>query len=414
MLMNLHLKGLMLTTALVAIVAAPAFAQDSENPFLRGRYVAVTERDQPEFDPEPLRVSTFDVLASVGLSAAYNDNILATPNNEVSDTILRAQPAVEARSNWTVHELSGGLSVDHKEYLDNGSESATDYDAFANGRLDVSRNFALSVGGNAGHRTEERYEAASFGVTERAAYDYTGAYLRGLYRMDRFQVEGTVGVADDSFDQTIQAAIRDNTTTYVNGRVSYAISPDLALFVQARRSELDYTDNTRDGTRTTVDAGVNFELAAPFRGEIAVGSFEEDRDGSALGNFNGLNVAANVQWFPTQLTTVTFQANRGVADTGLLTAASSINTGFGVRVDHELYRNILLFGRLRHETNEYQGVGIDREDKALIAGLGAAWKLNKQMRLEAEYSARSQDSSGANAGPSIDQNIISVGLRLFP
>ena len=163
--MNLHLKGLMLTTALVAIVAAPAFAQDSENPFLRGRYVAVTERDQPEFDPEPLRVSTFDVLASVGLSAAYNDNILATPNNEVSDTILRAQPAVEARSNWTVHELSGGLSVDHKEYLDNGSESATDYDAFANGRLDVSRNFALSVVGNAGHRTEERYEAASFGVT---------------------------------------------------------------------------------------------------------------------------------------------------------------------------------------------------------------------------------------------------------
>ncbi len=411
--MKIGFKAFLLTTALVAI-AAPAFAQDNENPFLRGRYTAVTDRNQPEYDPEPVRAGSFDVLASVGLSAAYNDNILATPNNEVSDTILRAQPAVDARSNWTVHEVAAGVSVDHKEYLDNGSESATDYDAFANGRLDVSRNFALSVGGNVGHRTEERYVAASFGVTDRAAYDYTGAFVRGLYRMDRYQVEGTVGVTDDSFDQAIQAQFRDNTTTYVNGRVSYAISPDLALFVQGRRSELNYSDNTRDGTRTTVDAGLNFELAAPFRGEIAVGSFQEDRDDPTLGKFDGLNVAANVQWFPTQLTTLTFMANRGVADTGLLSAASAIYTGYGVRVDHELFRNILAFGRIRQEKNEYQGVAIDREDKALIAGVGAAWKLNKNARVETEYSVRSQDSSGINAGPSLDQNIVSIGLRLFP
>ncbi|MEQ1780355.1 MAG: outer membrane beta-barrel protein [Hyphomonadaceae bacterium] len=412
--MKTGLKGLMLTTALVALTALPAFAQDNENPFLRGRYTAVTDRGQPEFDPEPIHVSTFDVLASVGLSAAYNDNIFATPNNEVSDTILRAQPDIVARSNWSNNELVAGASVDHKEYLDNGDESATDYDAFANGRLDVTRNFSIGLGGNAGHRTEERYAAASFATTDRASYDYTGAFVRGLYRVDRFQVEGTVGVTDDNFDQAIQKAIRDNTTTYVNGRVSYAISPDLAVFVQARRSELDYTDNTRDGTRTTVDAGVNFELAAPFRGEIAIGSFEENRDDPTLGKFDGLNIAANVQWFPTQLTTVTFSADRGVSDTGLLTAASAVNTAYGVRVDHELFRNVLLFARLRDETYDYQGVSIDRKDEALIGGLGAAWKLNKHMRLETEYTLRSQDSSGVNAGPSLDQNVISIGLRLFP
>jgi len=411
--MKSGLKGLMLTSALVALAVAPAFAQGNENPFLRGRYTAVTDRDQPEFDPEAMQVSTFDVLASVGVSAAFNDNIFASPNNEVSDTILRAQPAVLARSNWSVHELEAGVAVDHKEYLDTGSESATDYDAFANGRLDVSRNFAFSVGGNAGHRTEERYVAASFGVADRASYDYTGAFARGLYRMDRIQVEGTVGVTDDNFDQTIQQ-IRDNTTTYVNGRVSYAFSPDVAVFVQARRSELNYSQNLRDGTRTTVDAGVNFELAAPFRGEIAVGSFEDDRDDPSFGKINGLNVAANVQWFPTQLTTVTFMANRGVADTGLFTAASAVNTGYGVRVDHELLRNVLLFGRVREEENDYQGSAIDRKDKALSAGIGAAWKLNKNARIETEYAFRSQDSSGLNAGPSLDQNVISIGLRLFP
>lgn len=407
------LKRLMLTTAVAVLLAAPAMAQEEQNPFLRGRYTDVTERAQPEFDPVPLRAGAFNVNASLGAAVEVNDNIFATPDNEESDTIIRITPNVVARSDWSAHELAAGLSVDHKEYLDFGDESATDYDAFVNGRVDVSRDVMLRVGANAGHVTEERYEAASFGVNERASYDTTGAFAQGLYRRDRIQLEATIGVTDDNFDQAIQQ-IRDNTTTYINGRASYAFSPDIAVFLQASRSESDFSTTGRGGTRTTVDAGVNFELSAPFRGEIAVGSFEDDRDAANFGTVDGLNVRANLQWFPTELTTVTFTANRGAVDSGLLTAATAVNTAYGVRVDHELFRNVLLFGRLRHETNDYQGVAIDREDEALSAGIGAAWKLNRNAQVEVEYAGRSQDSSGANAGPSIDQNVISAGIRVFP
>lgn len=407
------LKGLMISTALVALVVPAAFAQEGENPFLRGRYTSVTERTQPEFDPEPVRAGAFNIWSSIGAAAEFNDNVFAQPVNEESDTIIRLTPSVEARSDWSSHEMVAGLNVDHKEYLDFSSESTTDYGAYINGRIDMTRNVMFRLGADAGHATEERYMAASFGSSEPAAYDTVGAFAQALYRQDRIQLDATVGVSEESYDQLAQQ-IRDNTTTYLNARASYAISPDVAVFIQGRRSELDYSSSDRDGTRTTIDAGVNFELAAPFRGEIAIGSFSDDRDAAIYGDIEGLNVSANVQWFPTQLTTVTFSANRGVSDPGLATSASAVNTAYGVRVDHELMRNLLLFGSLRQETHEYEGSVIDREDEALSAAVGAAWKLNKNARLEAQFAARSQDSSGVNAGPDLDQNVISVGIRVYP
>lgn len=410
--MKPSLKQLLLTTAIAATVAPVAAAQD--NPFARGRYVDVTERSQPEFDPQPVRAGGFDVSSSVGVAAEYNDNILATPANEISDTILRATPRILARSTWSVHELEAGAEVTHREYIDNGDESSTDYNLFVNGRIDVTRDFQFRLGADTAHITEERYAAASFGTNEAAQFDRSSVYAQALYRNDRIQLEGTVGASDEQFDQLAQQLIRDNTTTYVNGRVSYAVSPDIAFFVQARRSELDYDDPDRDGTRTTMDAGVNFELAAPIRGEIAIGNFSEERDVATYGDVEGLNIAGNVKWFPTDLTTVTFIANRGVIDPGLATSATAINTAFGIRVDHELLRNLLLFGNIRQENNAYEGSVIDRDDDALSLALGGAYKLNPNMHLEFALTTRSQDSSGANAGPDLDVNTISAGIRFFP
>jgi hypothetical protein len=411
--MKLRLNALMVSTALVAVLAPGAIAQEGDNPFARGRYTAVTERSQPEFDPVPVRAGVFEIDASLGASAAYNDNIFAEPNNEDDDTIIRLRPEVDARTTWSSHEVAMGAVIDHREYPNNDSETSTDYNVYLNGRLDVTRTFALRAGVDSQHVTEQRYEPASIGALEPVAFDGYGVFAGATYRVDRVQLEATVGMREQEYDQVPQQ-LRDNTDTYINARASYAISPDVAVFVQGRRSELDYSLSNRDGSRTTINAGVNFELAAPFRGEVAVGSFNDERDAAAFDDTSGLSVAANVQWFPTQLTTVTFEAFRGATDPGLATSATAVTSAYGVRVDHELYRNVLLFGGLRMENNTFEGVAIDREDDALAAWIGAAWKLNRHAHLEATYSGRTQDSSGVNAGPDLDQNVLSIGVRFFP
>jgi hypothetical protein len=419
--MKIGFKQIALSTAVATMAVPVALAQSADNPFLRGRYTAVTERPQPDFDPEVVRAGAFEIWSSLSLSAEYNDNIFASETNEESDTILRVRPQVDVRSNWSSHQLNAGVAVDHKEYASNDSETVTDYSAYVGGRLDVQRSFSLNGRVNTAHITEERYEPASASSAEPAQYDVLGANVGASYQRDRLQLSGTVGTREEDFDSAFN--FRDVTDTFYSGRAAYAISPDVAFFVQGRQDDFDYdqigTDPSRDGKRTTLQLGTSFELAAPFRGEIAIGSVEDDKD--ARPDTDGLSVDGQLMWFPTQLTTVTFNASRGVFDPGLVTSASATRTNFSVHADHELLRNVVLFGTVGFGTYEFEGTVVgppvrefDREDEFTDVALGAGYKLNKHARIDAGYRLHSQDSSGLDADRNLDQNIFSISLKLFP
>lgn len=422
--MKIGFQQFALSTALAAMAVPAAMAQSTgDNPFLRGRYTAVTERQQPEFDPEVVRAGAFEIRSSLGLSADYNDNIFASETNEKSDTIIHIRPQADARSNWSSHELNAGVSVDRRQYGSNGSEDVTDYNAYVGGRLDVLRSFSFNGRVNGAHVTEERYEPASATSIEPAQYNVLGANIGASYQRDRFQLQGTVGTREEDFDSAFN--FRDVTDTFYHGRAAYAVSPDVAFFLQGRHDDLDYDQPgttptpSRDGTRTTMQLGASFELSAPFRGEIAVGSVQDDKESRT--DTDGLSVDGQLMWFPTQLTTVTFNANRGVFDPGLPTSATATRTNLGVHVDHELLRNVVLFGTAGFGKYEFEGTVVgpparafDREDKFTDVTFGAGYKLNKHARLDVSYRLHSQDSSGLDADRDLDQNIFSIGIKLYP
>ena len=88
--MKIGMKHLLVTTAIAAVVAPAASAQD--NPFLRGRYTPVTERQQPEYDPEVIHAGSFDIASSLTGSVEFTDNVFYQPTGEQDDTILRVAP----------------------------------------------------------------------------------------------------------------------------------------------------------------------------------------------------------------------------------------------------------------------------------------------------------------------------------
>jgi hypothetical protein len=416
--MRIGFKQLALSTALTGILAPLAMAQTPDNPFERGRYTSVTERRQPDYDPEPIRVGTFDLWSSLGLYAEYNDNVRAAESFAEEDTILRVNPEAELRSNWSSHALSIGGGINHSEYLDLSDESRTDYNAFARGRIDVRRSFALHGQAIAEHNTEQRYEPGSQGTFEPAEFDVFGVEAGPTFRTDRILVEGRVGTQNVDFDDAAYR-FRNHDETYYRGRVSYAVSPDVALFVQGRRAEYDYVAPAplalnRDGTRSNVEVGATFELQAPFRGEIAVGSTKDEKDDPRLKDTEGLSLAGTLMWFPTQITTVTFRGDRYNFDPGILLSPTATNTSFGVRVDHELRRNVLLFGEASSGKYEYED--INREDKYWNAAAGVGYKLNKHARLEASYRYhdRREEQPPLITDRDITQQIFSIGLRIFP
>jgi hypothetical protein len=414
--MKIGFKQVVLTTALAGLVAPAALAQSGDNPFQRGRYVAVTDRQQSEFDPLAIRAGAFEVLSRLAATAEYNDNVYALENNEIDDTVVRIVPQVDVRSTWSSHELRAGASVDHNEYVVNDSETTTNYNAYVAGRVDVRRTFQINGQIDAGHFTEPRYEPAGSTSVDPVESDRLGANVGATFRNDRLMLEASGGTRED--DYSSGSNDRDVTENWVSGRASYAVSPDVALFVQGRNAELDYAspgtvgNPNRDGSRSSVQVGVNFELEAPFRGEIAVGSFKEEKDAATRPDFDGLSLTGRLLWFPTQLTTVTFNAYSGVFDPGIPTSASASDTRFGFRVDHELRRNIVVFGDVTF--GKYDFEDIDREDDFTQASVGIGYKMNRNARIDLAYRLNSQDSSGAAADRTLDQNILSLGITLFP
>ena len=78
----------LLSVATGGILATAASAQ-GQNYYSREKYEAVLDRRQPAYDPEPIRLGAFLVDSSLNGSATYTDNVQATENNEISDTIVR-------------------------------------------------------------------------------------------------------------------------------------------------------------------------------------------------------------------------------------------------------------------------------------------------------------------------------------
>jgi len=415
-----------LTVVSFPVTAQGALAQAVQDPFFRGRYESVTERYQPEYSPEARQAGAFLVDAQLGVSGEINDNIYASDTDTIDDFIVSVRPRIDARTTWSTHGLGAGLALDHREFLQIGEESATDYSGYLNGRLDVSRGFWLSAQGDLARITETRYSPSALnGAAEPTEYDRSGYALGANFSRDRFRIEARAGAVTDDFADVARIGggrldqdFRDVTDTYLYARAALAVSPAVALFLQTRQSELDYdlagtlANPTRDASRSWVQGGVNFELLGPFAGELAVGYVEEDKDAASRADFDGLAVDASLRWFPTDLTTVTVTGERTVFDPGLVNSATALASFFGARVDHELRRNILLFGETRIGTHDFQD--IDRKNDLFDLGMGIGYKLNKRAHLELAYQLRNRDSSGADKDRSFDQNVLSVGVKLYP
>jgi hypothetical protein len=436
---------LALNVALAGAVAPAAIAQTKENnPFFRHRFIAVTERAQPEYDPQPLHAGAFMINSSLGVAAIYNDNIYAQ-HDKKSDGILDVTPQVDVKTNWTSNEFNAGALVDNKTYLDNDTENVLNYRGYVGGRLDVTRTFSISAQANGGRFSEDRYAASQVGgIAKPIRYDRTGGFINANYRFNRILLDGTVDVTKYDYSdvytlagattpggpivpsQVVDEDFRDATVTSFGGRASYAISPDVAGYVQLRHDNVDYRvaptspDLDRNANRNFYQVGANFELAAPFRGDIAVGYLTNKQKSGR--DSNGLAVDGRLQWFPTEITTVSFTAERTVFDPDLLHSSTAFDTSVGVRVDHELRRNIVLFGDLRYEQQDFRD--IDRKDDITSFSTGVGYKLNRRARLELAYTLRDESTKGAAIsaapdfvhypGPDFTQNIVSVALRLFP
>jgi hypothetical protein len=400
-----------------------AAASDAQTNFARDRNVAVMQRPREGYEAVGLRMGSFMAYPKVSLGAEHNDNIYATDGAEIDDLVWRVAPEINVSSDWSRHALNAYARASILRYQDFGTEDSEDLSVGASAQIDMQRNSFISLGADWADLVEPRTSPnAAVGALEPTAYETTAARAAVSHELNRLRLSG--GYSFKSFDYEdgrnlaggiVAQQYRDRDEHVVTARADYAVSPATALFVEVSRNVRDYrlarpaVTLVRDSEGTQALVGSNFELSATTRGEIAVGYLSQEYDDPTLGDIDGFGARAQVEWFPTQLTTVTFTGSRTIEESASPGSAGYTSANVGVKVDHELMRNVILTGNVSQGKDDYQG--ITREDDRFNAGVGATYLLNRHVGLTVAYSHMDMDSSGVG-GQDFKVNKVGATLAL--
>ncbi|PSJ38275.1 outer membrane beta-barrel protein [Allosphingosinicella deserti] len=407
-------QWLLLSSAVLA-PAAPAMAQTESGiiaqaiPFDydRDRNVSVTERPRPDYDALGIRAGGFLVYPRAEVGTGFTDNVYLSEGSSESDGYLLLAPSVRAQSDWSRHALSLAGGAQFRRFFDATLRNEDAYYLRGLGRADLGDALSVTAEAQAGKIYETPFsndgEALITGVS---SYVYNMQGLRGQYSLGR--VRTTLAYARNEFDfrgltnggTRLDQSDRDRIINSVVGQVQYALSPSFATFVQASYSDTEYDRNllngqpNRDSQGYRLIAGVNMDLSALMRGSVGVGYTHRDYDNALYPNEGGLSVEAQVEYFLSELTTVSVRAQRTIEDSNLSTIGSFYNNRLQLRVDHELLRNLILNASADYAHQDY--IRSDRSNDVYRIGGGAQFLMSPIMstRLRLDYAKRDRDGTG--------------------
>lgn len=443
-------KTLALLTALAAVSlphAAYAFDPDKS--------ADVMSRPRPEFDARGVRLGSFMLFPSLSAGVAYHDNVFnvnaATPASE--DFLFTLTPSLKLNSNWGRHALNFHAESKSYFYQDFSSEDRTDWKVGGDARIDIFGGTNLTVDAMYEEVSEPRGTDPTgpvfFDLTEYShwgvggALNHVGGRFRGSLgaRYDEFDYDDVAALVPVPFNPSAQCpngAItpvpvqpagvklcnnddRDRAVFSAFIKGGFELTPGYAVFLRGKYNDRDFTsrnpwvfgggqpvglevsdqNRNHDSTGWGVDLGVDFELARLLVGEVFIGYAEQDYDrhpflaapAATFADTDAFTFGVNLQWYASMLTTVTFNAGRSIEDSqDVLTGASGfISDRYGVRVDHELMRNVVLYSKVGFGQDEYQQS--IRQDDILSAGLGAVFLVNNNLHVTASYDYIDRDSN---------------------
>jgi len=347
------------------------------------------------YDPIGVRVGTFLWKPSIEVTRAYDTNPQRTPNGPSSGYTLVA-PELNAKSEWSQHELNLALRGSYSFYDKLPDSNRPMLDAKATGRIDVSRDTNINV--------EGRYYLST---------DYPGSpnLTAGLARLPINQTfGGSAGVTQRfnhlellfkaNVDRTIynESELTDGSTFSNDdrnfnqyggqGRASYEVFPGVKPFVElagdTRQHDVKFDRNgmQRNSNGITPKVGTTFEISKKLTGEVAVGYVMRKYQDPNLQDLRGVTVDGSLAWQASGLTTATVTASSRVEETILPGVSGALRRDVGLTVDHAFRRWLIGTVKFGYGFDEY--VGLERDDKRMSIGAALLYKFNREWSVKGE------------------------------
>jgi len=360
--------------------------------------VPVTARPRPAYDALGIRAGGFLVHPGLTVSERYDDNIFAEPDEE-EDFITFVSPRIDVESNFTRHVLALGVGSDVAIFADNDDENYQDVFGDVFGRVDITRQSALSLSARGGRFHEARDDPEDVEEEEITIFRQFGGTLSFSQTFNRLNFRVSQGVQRLDFDDAgaENNDDRDRVRYDTRLRSGIFISPRFNTFVEGRFNVIDRDEEVddagfdRDEHGWGVVGGVEVDITAVLFGEAFVGFRQQRFDEDAFDNESGISAGADLTWNPTALTTLVLSGSADFEPTTQGSASSNFERNISLDVDHELLRNLLIGATVGFEQDDFEG--LDRTDDTVFAGARITYLLNRNLSLRGDYefSDRSSD-----------------------
>lgn len=392
--------------------------------FDRQRTQAVNQRVQAGYEEVGLTADGFAIYPRLKLQTGYDDNVRAVQDGGDSDIGFAVEPSVRAVSTWARHQLGLTASATATRFAKLKTENTETFALQGEGRFDAGDEIKLFGYGGYRRDVERRSAPGALRNSIRPAVYNTatvGAQLTWQGNRLRLAATGSAARIDYRDIATFEGFRYDSRELdrkryQVGLRADYAVTANLAVLVSGTINKIDYNPPStsvtpdRSARRAELLAGVSFEFTDLLRGEVAVGYINQNFSSGVIRDFSGLGGRAQLEYFPTRLTTVVFEASRTLQDAGNPLAPSYRRTRVGLRVDHELYRYVIVSGFADYETDRFQLPS--RTERRPHAGLSGQYLIDRHATAFARYDHLRVTTRPTEIGRRLTDNAISVGVLL--
>lgn len=368
--------------------------------------VTVLSRARPLYDSLGTRIGNFTIRPELNESLGYATNATATAKPHGS-AVVETNAGVQAVYDHSGASGAAELSVDDVRYPSARAQSFTNWTASIGGSYEVGRDLLIASFEHL-NLTQTVQDLDVPQLDQALAYEVNTVRLGYRFVLNRIFIQPNLTVSDFSYENGTARGVtylqnyRDRTVYTPAVTVGYQLFPQASAIVVLRDAIGQYGQTSsspfrRDFNDVSVLGGIDYNPAGLVRYRVLAGYEVRSFVSAAYKSISSPVVEASVIWTPSGLTTVTGTAARSVQDSASEVTSGLTEMRLGLRVDHELRRNVLLRASFGFATDEYTGTSSSQS--LFTAGAGATYLMNRNMRLTASYDfVKRRSSSGAGPG----------------
>ena len=398
----------------------------------------VRPRPRPDLDPfapTGIGIGSLRLRPFVESGIGYDSNPNRISRPQKGSAFWRGDAGLAVQSDWSRHAISGSLRGGYSDFFSVPSANRPDGAGAIAGRIDVTRDTSIDLGGTFSLDTLRPGSPELIGLgtaasTNRPIVTTFGGFAGVTQRFNRLQLSlrGSVDrsqYGDATYSDGTKQLLSENnfTTVGVTPRISYDLSPSFRPFVEATVDKriydktFDVNDYRRSSRGVLVRGGAGFDISRGIlAGEVSGGYVQRDYDDARLVPLRGPVLDASLIWTATPLTTVTLRGTTNVAETTIAGVSGALTRSISGEISHALLRNVTITGRAAFQTNDYKGVDFATSptgtinERLFTAGVRAEYNLTRTVVVKASYNYERLKSTFN--GSDYTANVFLLGLRL--